>query len=175
MRDLFVVFDRDGTLIEYVPYLTKVEQITLIAGVDVAIRRLNELGIPVVVITNQSLIGRGLATEKQVFELNSFIVAQLGARGATIDHVYLCPHRPEDNCQCRKPRTQLLEVAARSFDLNPSQAVVIGDNHVDMQLALNAGALGLHVQSRVGYVPSDEFRSFVSPLDAVTWLLSQDI
>jgi histidinol phosphatase-like enzyme len=92
--------------------------------------------------------------------------------GASIDRVFVCPHLPDDLCSCRKPKLGLLEQAASFLNVPISEAVVIGDNAADIDLALRAGVLGLHVKSGVGYAPTITVPSFSGPLEAVNWLLS---
>ena len=114
-----------------------------------AIRRLNESGCAVVVLTNQSGVGRGYFPASLVEEVNELMVRQLLADGARIDAVYYCPHTSSDNCKCRKPKPGMLELAAKDHALDRKRSFVVGDRYGDIELARNAGARGVLV--RTGY------------------------
>lgn len=144
-----VFVDRDGTIAEEVGYLNHVSRFRIFPFVASAIQRLNEAAWPVVVITNQSGVGRGYFPESLVSEVNELMKKQLSKTGATIDAVYYCPHTSADNCSCRKPKTGMLERAAREHSLDLCRSYVVGDRYADIELARNAGARGILV--RTGY------------------------
>ena len=149
-----VFLDRDGTIIKDVHYLSRPEQVELLEGTTEAIARINALLVPVVVVTNQSGIGRGYfsvsdyeATERRLNEL-------LAERGAHIDASYYCPHTPEDECRCRKPDTLLFERAAEDLGIDLNSALFIGDRFRDIESAGHFGANGVLVP--VLTTPRDE-------------------
>src|SRR5512142_2838890 len=114
-----VFFDRDGTIIEEVGYLSDLKQLRLIPGAAAAIRRLNEAKLKVVLVTNQSGVARGFFTEAFVRETHDLLGELLGLEGARLDGVYYCPHHPKAGnppyltaCDCRKPGTGMLRQAA---------------------------------------------------------------
>jgi len=144
-----VFVDRDGTIAEEVGYLNHASRFRIFPFVAAAIRRLNQAGWPVVVVTNQSGVGRGYFPESLVHEVNEMMKRQLLKAGATIDAVYYCPHTSEDNCSCRKPKTGMLDRAAREHALDLGRSFVVGDRYADVELARNAGARGILV--RTGY------------------------
>ena len=144
-----VFLDRDGTIAEEVGYLNHASRFRMFPFVAAAIRRLNEAGLPVIVVTNQSGIGRGYFPESLVHSVNELMKKDLAAAGARIDAVYYCPHTSADRCDCRKPKTSLLERAAREHLLELSRSFVVGDRYGDIELARNVRARGILV--RTGY------------------------
>ncbi|HTT33247.1 MAG TPA: D-glycero-beta-D-manno-heptose 1,7-bisphosphate 7-phosphatase [Methylomirabilota bacterium] len=144
-----VFLDRDGTIAEEVGYLNHINRFRIFPFVAAAIRRLNEASWPVVVVSNQSGVGRGYFPESLVNDVNELMKKQLSQAGATIDAVYYCPHTSSDNCICRKPKNGMLEQAAREHSLDLRRSYVVGDRYADIQLAENAGAHGILV--RTGY------------------------
>lgn len=124
--------DRDGTLIRDVPYIRNPEQVQLLPGVVRALRNLIECDYLLIVITNQSGIGRWLLTKQQYLQVHRRMLDLLGAHGVYITAAYYCPHTPDAGCACRKPGTALFERAAREFDINLSQSIMFGDKESDM-------------------------------------------
>lgn len=146
----FLVFlDRDGTLIEEKNYLSKLEDVSFIAGSEAAVARLNRAGVKVVVISNQSGVGRGYFTEAFVQLTHESLRAHLTEHGAHIDAFYYCPHAPEVECECRKPKLGMLEQAARDFKME-LRGVMIGDRVSDLQAGENAGLLRVLVKTGYG-------------------------
>jgi D-glycero-D-manno-heptose 1,7-bisphosphate phosphatase len=144
-----VFLDRDGTIAEEVGYLNHTSRFRVFPFVAEAIRRLNEAGFPVVVVSNQSGVGRGYFPESLVQTVNELMKAQLAASGARIDAIYYCPHTSADNCDCRKPKAGMLERAAREHSLDLPRSFVVGDRYGDIELARHARARGILV--RTGY------------------------
>ena len=144
-----VFLDRDGTLAEEVGYLNHVSRFRMFPFVAGAVRRLNEAGIPVIVVTNQSGVGRGYFPESLVYEVHALMNRQLAEAGARIDAVYFCPHTSADGCVCRKPKTGMLERAAQEHGIDVKRSFVVGDRYGDIELARNAGARSVLV--RTGY------------------------
>jgi len=144
-----VFLDRDGTIAEEVGYLNHASRFRMFPFVAAAIRCLNEAGFPVVVVTNQSGVGRGYFPESLVHSANEIMKKELAAAGARIDAVYYCPHTSADRCDCRKPRPGLLERAAREHSLDLARSFVVGDRYGDIELARNVRARGILV--RTGY------------------------
>ena len=144
-----VFLDRDGTIAEEVGYLNHPSRFRMFSFAATAIRRLNEAGLPVVVVTNQSGVGRGYFPESLVHSVNELMTQQLAEEGAKLDAVYYCPHTSADNCNCRKPRTGMLDRAAQEHGLDLQRSIVVGDRYGDMELARNVRARGILV--RTGY------------------------
>lgn len=156
-----VFLDRDGVINEEAGIVREREQLRLIEGVGAAIRRLNELDLPVVVITNQPVIARGWATEEDVKEFHDHLAGLLEDEGARIDGWFFCPHHENANdpayrteCECRKPRPGLLRQAAKEMDIELGRSVMVGDRTVDLQAGFEAGCGGVYLV-RTGFGGSD--------------------
>ncbi len=149
MKRRFVVLDRDGTIIEECVYLSDPKQVKLLPGVGRALRELKQMGFGLVVITNQSGVGRGLFDEEQLRRIHERLRQQLEAEGVRLDGLYVCPHTPEDDCLCRKPRLGLIQKASEELGFSPQDSIVVGDKACDIDMGRAAGAVTLLV--RTGY------------------------
>lgn len=138
-----VIFDRDGTIIVDVPYNGDPAAVQPVAGVREALDRLRAAGVPIAVVSNQSGVGRGMISLREVEAVNQRVEALLGPFAASL----YCPHAPQDACECRKPKPKLILDAARAMGADPSCCVVIGDKSSDMDAARNAGARGVFVDA----------------------------
>lgn len=145
----FVAIDRDGTLNVEKHYLSDPDQLELVPGAGAAIAKLNRAGWGVVVVTNQSGIARGYFTMETLGTIHKRLEELLALDGAHIDGIEICPHGPEDQCDCRKPLPGMIESAARRFGFDPTQAFVIGDKAADVDMGLAVGATAILV--RTGY------------------------
>ncbi len=142
-----VFLDRDGTIIEDAHYLSKPEQVRLLPGAAQAIARINAAMVPAIVITNQSGIGRGIFTDDDHQRITSRLDEVLEESGARIDATYHCPHRPEEECDCRKPATSLFRGAAAEHGIDLSRALYVGDRLRDIEPALVLGGHGVLIPS----------------------------
>jgi D-glycero-D-manno-heptose 1,7-bisphosphate phosphatase len=152
-----VFLDRDGTLVREVGYLSDPADLEVLPGVPEALRSLQAAGYPLVVISNQSGVGRGLFPMRRVHEAMALLRRRLAARGVELDGIYFCPHRPDEGCACRKPGTALLERAASDLGLGLRGSFMIGDKRLDAATAHAVGARGLLV--RTGYGRDEEQRA----------------
>ena len=146
-----VFLDRDGTIIVDVDYIGTPDRVQLIPGAAAAIRRLNGAGWPVIVVTNQSGIARGLFTREDYDAVSQRIKELLGKEGARIDASYVCPHHPDFTgaCQCRKPGTLLYRQAAADHGLDPKRSWFVGDKMRDVTPARAFAGRGLLIPSPV--------------------------
>ena len=140
-----VLFDRDGTLIEDVPFNGDPASVRPMPTAGPALRRLRLAGIPAGVVSNQSGIGRGLLTEDQVRAVNARVERLLGPFAVWL----YCPHGPGDGCRCRKPRPGMLLDAAERLGVPPSALAVVGDIGADMAAAAAVGARAVLVPTPV--------------------------
>jgi D-glycero-D-manno-heptose 1,7-bisphosphate phosphatase len=147
-----VFLDRDGTLIRDVKYLCAVEQIEILPGAAAALFLLRAHGFKLVVVTNQSGVARGRLSELDLQAIHAELMERLGRDGAVLDAIYYCPHHPTEGlgdfrriCECRKPKTGMIERAARELDLDPKLSYVVGDKWTDIELAQGAGATGIFI------------------------------
>jgi D-glycero-D-manno-heptose 1,7-bisphosphate phosphatase len=148
-----VFLDRDGTISEEVGYLNDASQFRMFPFAIDAIRRLNDAKLPVIVVTNQSGVGRGFFPESMVHTVHETMTRQLAAGGAHLNAIYYCPHTSDDECECRKPRPGLLERAAREHDIDLRRSFVVGDRYGDVELAHGTDSRGILV--RTGYGEED--------------------
>ena len=150
--------DRDGTIIEDVHFIKSPTQVRLISGAAEAIRRINDSGSLVIVVTNQSGIARGLSTVDDYEAVRTRYEALLAQSGAHIDRSYYCPHHPDVDgpCKCRKPGVELFEQALRDFSLVPERVAYIGDRWRDVAAAKKLGGRGILVPS--GMTTGDDHR-----------------
>jgi D-glycero-D-manno-heptose 1,7-bisphosphate phosphatase len=145
----YVVLDRDGTIIVERNYLTNVDDVELIPGAASGLRKLNALGLKLLVVTNQSAVGRGLLDLDGLAAIHRRMEGLLAEEGVHLAGIYYCPHLPEDNCRCRKPLPGLLESAAADFGFEPKESFVIGDKPCDVELGRRIAATTFLV--RTGY------------------------
>lgn len=143
----FVLIDRDGTLIVERHYLSDPKDVELIPGVAEGLRQLREKGFGLIVITNQSGLGRGFFDQVCLNLIHKRMCELLAAEGVYLDGIYVCPHIPEDNCLCRKPRTGLVELAVKEFNVDLQASFVIGDKLSDIELGKRIGATTFLVRS----------------------------
>jgi D-glycero-D-manno-heptose 1,7-bisphosphate phosphatase len=141
MTRRFALVDRDGTINAERDHLGDPDELELISGSAAALRRLrDELGMGIVVVTNQAHVGRGLLAPARLDEINRRLEDILAAQGATVDAILHCPHRPEDGCVCRKPAPGMALDAAARFGFEPREAFVVGDHAGDVGMGRAIGA-----------------------------------
>jgi D-glycero-D-manno-heptose 1,7-bisphosphate phosphatase len=146
----FVFVDRDGTLIEDRDYAWRVEDYVPLPGAHEAVRRLREAGFGVILVSNQSGIGRGYFDEDDLARFEAHLRDDFAAHGAALDAAYHCPHASDAGCACRKPATGLIERATREYEIDLARSWVIGDKASDMELAERAGCRGILVLTGQG-------------------------
>jgi histidinol-phosphate phosphatase family protein len=144
-----VLLDRDGTLIAERNYLRDPSEVELLPGASGALRQFRELGLSIVLVSNQSGITRGFFDEQQLGRIHERLRALLGDADVALDAIYYCPHLPEQGCNCRKPQPGMIERAAHDLGFDPRDAFVIGDKACDVELGTRVGATTLLV--RTGY------------------------
>lgn len=137
MRAVFV--DRDGTLMVDPVYARSPDQVRLLPGAAEGLRMLEEKGFSIVIVTNQSGLARGYFDEHNLAAVNARLRDELRARGAAFRALYYCPHHPEEDCSCRKPRPGLLLRAADELNLDLSASFTIGDRGWDIEAGKAAG------------------------------------
>ena len=144
-----VFLDRDGTIMEDAHYIKSPDEVRLLPGAAAAVKRINDAGIPAIVITNQSGIARGKFTVADYEAVRQRFESLLAAEGARIDASYYCPHHPTAGspCSCRKPGTQMFEQAIRDFDLNPERGAYVGDRWRDVIASKKLGGRGIMITS----------------------------
>ena len=145
----FALLERDGTVIVEKHYLKSVADLEILPHAIAGLRKLADQGFGLILVTNQSGVGRGLVTIAEVEAIHSELMRRLSAHGVHLAGIYYCPHMPDDQCECRKPRTGLARNAAVDFGFDPSESLVIGDKSSDVQFGRNLNAYTVLV--RTGY------------------------
>ena len=130
MKQKAVFVDRDGTLIEEVNFLSRAEDLRFFSFTDEAIKLLKENGFLVIIVTNQSGIGRKIFTEAAMHEIHEIIQTQLTEK---IDAFYFCPHLPDAGCACRKPKTGMIKQALADFEIDLENSWFVGDKAIDVE------------------------------------------
>ena len=142
-----VFLDRDGTLIDETGYLADPGGISFYPGIPEALKRLQERGYLLVVITNQSGIGRGYFDEETALKVNLSMVKILRGTEVFLTAVYYCPHHPDDKCRCRKPKLLMVQRALDDLKINPGLSWMVGDIDKDAQTGINAGLRTIIVET----------------------------
>jgi D-glycero-D-manno-heptose 1,7-bisphosphate phosphatase len=180
-----VFLDRDGTLIEEIGYLTRLDRLALFPWSVDAVRLLNRAGFAVVVVTNQSGVARGYFDEGFVREIHRVLDERVIAAGGRIDGFYYCPHYPDatiaayrQSCECRKPKPGMLLRAAGELSLDLSRSFIVGDRWTDVEAGRAAGARGILVRTGFGIVDAEQPRPDLEPalvaadlMEAASWIL----
>jgi len=158
-----VFLDRDGTIITDKHFLSDPDLVEILPGAVEGIRILNECGIPVVVVSNQSGVARGYFGIDAVDAVNNRIAQIFSERGAKIDKFYFCPHHPEGEveefkkeCDCRKPKTGMAEKASKELCINLKKSFVVGDKISDLEFAKNIEAKAILVRTGEGSITESE-------------------
>lgn len=177
MADKYVLLDRDGTIIYDKHYLSDPDGVELLPGAVEGLRRMVEMGFKLVVLTNQSGVGRGYYTHEDVVACNERMKDLLAAQGVEIESVYYCPHAPEDECRCRKPAPGLMEQAVQEHGFTPKDAFMVGDKQADMGVGRNTGATTILVRTGKGAEQEERCRDLtdhvVDDLRGVASLLKE--
>jgi D-glycero-D-manno-heptose 1,7-bisphosphate phosphatase len=168
-----VFVDRDGTLIVERGYLAEGAELELLPGVPRALHNLRAAGFPVIVISNQAGVGRGLFPLARVYEVMARLRRELRAHGVELDGIYFCPHRPDEGCACRKPGTELLERAAEDQQLSLRRSTMVGDKLIDSEAGRRAGGSGVLV--RTGYGREEERRAMELPTSERPDFIAEDL
>jgi D-glycero-D-manno-heptose 1,7-bisphosphate phosphatase len=160
-KRIAVFLDRDGTIIHDLGYLKNPEQVRLLPGVGQALSRLRELGMLLILVSNQSGVGRGLVTRREFTAVHRQVVWCLAQFGVWLDAAYYCFHAPEDGCFCRKPRTGMLLLAAENWNLDLARSFIIGDKAADIEAGHRAGCGTVLLKPKAASCP------VMSPADAL--------
>lgn len=179
--------DRDGTINIDRVYIADPDLIELIPGAAEAIRRARDAGYVIVVVTNQSGVGRGLIKLETLPKINDRVDELLAKEGTHVDRYQICLHTPADQCECRKPKPKLVEEAAKEMDLDLKSSVFIGDKLTDVATGYRAGC-GINILVRTGKGKSEELMLLLDPTNvpqeekpsyvaddlsgAISWLLN---
>lgn len=179
MRRRFVLLDRDGTINVDKHYISRPEQVELLPGAAAGLKELSRLGLGLIVITNQSGIGRGYFDEPSLHAVHERLQMLLREADVSLDAIYYCPHDPSEGCECRKPAAGLIRQAVADFSFDPSEAFVVGDKSSDIELGQAVGATTLYVGETIlepvgGVQPDHEVRDLVEAAAVIARLLAAE-
>ena len=138
MKKKIIFLDRDGVINYDYGYVSKIDNFEFIEGVFEACKYFQKLNYEIIIVTNQSGIGRGYYSEKEFYTLTQWILNRFKEQEINILKVYFCPHTPEEKCRCRKPNIGMIENACKDFDIDLDNSWLIGDKITDIQTAINA-------------------------------------
>ncbi|RJR44095.1 MAG: HAD family hydrolase [Deltaproteobacteria bacterium] len=180
MKQIAVFLDRDGTVNEEMGYINHPSRFVLLPRTAAAVKLLNDAGLKVVLVTNQSGAARGYFPESLVGEVHAYLRDLLAREGARLDAIYACLHGPEDGCNCRKPQPGLILQAAVDLDLDLARSYLVGDRYKDIQTGAQAGVKGVLVLTGYGRGEYEHFArtwevqpAFLAAdlLDAAEWII----
>ena len=142
-----IFLDRDGVINKNRDdYVKSVDELEIFPKIGHSIKKLNENNFLIIIITNQSAINRGYTTYQKVDQIHNFIKHQIGKVGAIIDEIYICPHKPDELCKCRKPKTGLLLKAIRELKIDPKSSWMIGDSDSDIEAGVSIGCKTIKIE-----------------------------
>jgi D-glycero-D-manno-heptose 1,7-bisphosphate phosphatase len=147
MKQKAAFLDRDGTLIEEVNFLNRVEDLRFFSYTDEAVKLLKQNGFLVIILTNQSGVAREIFPESAVQNIHEAIQNQLSEK---IDSFYFCPHLPNEGCTCRKPNLGMIELACKDFEIDLENSWMVGDKILDVELGFNANIKTAMVKTGYG-------------------------
>ena len=148
MKNKAVFLDRDGVINEKRnDHVKNIDEFKIFSGVGDAIKLLRDKGYLVIIITNQSAIGRKIISEKTLDEIHTELKNYLNQHDTYVDSIYYCPHTPEENCNCRKPKPGLLIKATSDFDIDLEKSYFIGDSESDLNAAKEARCKGILLEN----------------------------
>lgn len=140
MENSAIFLDRDGVINkDSKRYIKSLDELYLIEGIFKYIKKLNDENFKIIVISNQSAINRGLTTKKNIDEIHKYILKKCKQNNCKIDAIYYCPHRPDENCSCRKPKIGLILKAAKNHSIDLKSSWFIGDKDTDVQAGKRSG------------------------------------
>ena len=150
MNDI-VVLDRDGVInVDLMTYVTSPQEFEPIKGSLEAIARLNEKGFKIAIATNQACIEKGIITDNELDSIHNYMIELLKPLGGSVDYIAYCPHAPETNCDCRKPKTGLLKNAEKKHGISLKDCYFVGDKLSDIECALAHGCKPILVETGYG-------------------------
>jgi D-glycero-D-manno-heptose 1,7-bisphosphate phosphatase len=170
-----VFLDRDGTIARDVNYCRRVEDFEILPGVPEAIRSLNTCNFKVIVITNQSGLARGFFTEDILDRIHRHMIQELAKSGARIDAIYYCPHHPDVNCDCRKPKPKLILQASIEHNIETGLSYMVGDKPKDVATGQAAGCKGIWLDNGDGENSGTITPDYTAPnlLEAARWIIRE--
>lgn len=144
-----IILDRDGTIIKHIHHLAEEALVELLPYSGSTLKKLQEKNFELAIASNQSIIGRGLASSEQVERINSKVLWLLSEFGVSISAVHICPHTPLNNCSCRKPKPKMGLTIMEELGYTNKNTIVVGDTISDIEFAKNLGVRSILLSSNV--------------------------
>jgi D-glycero-D-manno-heptose 1,7-bisphosphate phosphatase len=170
-----VFLDRDGVVTEDLGYVHKIGDFNLVSNAVEGLKLLK--GFRLIFITNQSGIGRGYFKFQDFLDYNSRVVEELKKHNIKIEKTYVCPHAPEEKCECRKPKTKMIKDAEKEFGIDLGRSFMIGDKKVDVEMGHNAGCKSILVLTGKGIKEKENSKAdYIAKdlVDAARWVKGND-
>jgi len=171
-----IFIDRDGVIVEDPGYVHKVEDFKLVNNAIEGLKLLKNYKL--FIITNQSGIGRGYYSEDQFHQFNNHLLRELKKEGIYIIETWFCPHHPDEGCDCRKPNTKFMQLAAKKYNIELNKSFVIGDHPSDVEMGHKAGAKTIYVLTGHGQEHKENLKKYdyiaQDLIDAAKWILEND-
>jgi len=140
MKSKILFLDRDGVINKKrEDYVKSWKEFQFLEGAKEAMSIFTNFGYKIIIVTNQSAINRNIITENDLKNIHEKMISELNKIGIKIAAIYYCPHKPSENCKCRKPKTELLEKASKDFKFLPQECILIGDSKTDIQAGNSFG------------------------------------
>ena len=171
MKNKAILLDRDGVVTEDLGYVHKIEDLNFEKNAVEGLKLLKDYRL--IFITNQSGIGRVYFKFEDFLNYNNRVVEELKKHNVKIEKTYVCPHKPEDNCQCRKPKTKLIKDVEKEFDIDLDKSYMIGDKKIDVEMGHNAGCKSILVLTGKGMKEREHSKAdYVAKdlVDAAKWI-----
>lgn len=169
-----VFIDRDGVLVKDPGFVHKIEDFKLIKNTIEGLKILKNYKL--FITTNQSGIGRGVFRHEDFIKFNNKLIYELKKNKIKIEKTYYCPHKPKDNCECRKPKIKFLKDAEKEFKINLKKSFVIGDRKSDMEFGKNGGCKTIFISNKGNRIKNENTADFAAKdlLDAAKWIIKND-
>lgn len=167
----YVLLDRDGTITIDRGYLKDPDELEFLPGAVEGLRRMRAVGLGLIVTTNQSGIGRGIFDLERLQRIHDRLRHDVRSHGVDIDGIYTCPHRPDEGCCCRKPRTGLALRAQADFGFRFNDCIVIGDRQCDWEFGRRINALTIGIASEAltdSVIPDIHVRNLIEASEAIS-------
>lgn len=168
-----VFLDRDGVINDHVRYVNTPDDLILFPGVGHAIRKLNDAGFKVFVVTNQGGVGLGFMKEEALLRIHDKMEAELKRDGAILDEIAYCAHKPKAGCACRKPEPKMILDLADKYNVDVKQSYMVGDRDFDIQAGRKAGAKTIFIGAP-GETHPDADHNEKTLVAAADWILQQE-
>lgn len=150
MLNKIIFLDRDGVINKRRDdYVKTIDEFVLLPNVAESIKKLNQMGFLIIILTNQSAINRGIITEEQLNQIHTYMIQELKKSSCIITKIYFCPHRPDENCDCRKPKPGLIKKAIKEFDADIDNSWLIGDSDTDLESANSIGVRAIKIDKNM--------------------------